>query len=172
MRPAIRQVSPASRESTTQVAVTCLDPNHYERILKLTLHLEHTQARLVSSTAFRTIFPQQFPQAWIPSPDLCCGTRRDMSDGQERAQASSCAGANIKEIDVRIICDHCNHPVFGTVKRVSGNLNLHPQCLAQLGSETKQQSTSVWGRSQESSFALNKNEPSHLRVGQQDPQAV
>jgi hypothetical protein len=30
---------------------------------------------------------------------------------------------------MRIICDQCDQPISGTVKRVSGILNLHPDCL-------------------------------------------
>ncbi|HKR61337.1 MAG TPA: hypothetical protein VJS64_16575 [Pyrinomonadaceae bacterium] len=48
---------------------------------------------------------------------------------------------------MRIICDHCGEPVAGTVKRVAGNLNLHPDCLAQLGEETKLELTAVSSRS-------------------------
>ena len=28
-----------------------------------------------------------------------------------------------------IICDQCNQPISGTVKRVPGHFNLHPDCL-------------------------------------------
>lgn len=44
---------------------------------------------------------------------------------------------------MRIICDHCSRPISGTVKRVAGNFNLHPDCLAQLGKEAKDESTAV-----------------------------
>jgi len=40
---------------------------------------------------------------------------------------------------MRIICDHCSQPVSGTVERVPGNLNLHPDCLARLRSEATQE---------------------------------
>ena len=39
---------------------------------------------------------------------------------------------------MRIICDHCSRPISGTVKRLAGNFNLHPDCVAQLGKETRQ----------------------------------
>jgi hypothetical protein len=44
---------------------------------------------------------------------------------------------------MRIICDHCNQPISGTVKRLAGNFNLHPECLAELGKDPKQKSTAV-----------------------------
>ena len=54
---------------------------------------------------------------------------------------------------MRIICDHCSRPISGTVKRLAGNFNLHPNCrLAQLGKETRPQATAVSWRSQESSI--------------------
>ena len=52
---------------------------------------------------------------------------------------------------MRIICDHCSWPIFGTVERVAGNFNLHPHCLAQLGKEPKLESTAVSRQNQESS---------------------
>lgn len=51
---------------------------------------------------------------------------------------------------MRIICDHCSHPVSGTVKKVAGNLNLHPECLGRLANEANQQATAITGPSQES----------------------
>ena len=33
---------------------------------------------------------------------------------------------------MRIICDHCSLPISGSVKRVPGNFNLHPDCQTQL----------------------------------------
>jgi hypothetical protein len=54
---------------------------------------------------------------------------------------------------MRIICDHCSRPIFGTVKRVAGNFNLHPDCLAQLGKEAKYESTAVSWRSEGSSVS-------------------
>jgi hypothetical protein len=54
---------------------------------------------------------------------------------------------------MRIICDHCNRPISGTVKRLAGNFNLHPDCLAYLGEQTRRQSTAVsWGSCQEASI--------------------
>jgi len=38
---------------------------------------------------------------------------------------------------MRIICDHCDQPISGTVKRFPGNFNLHPDCLAQFGKDFK-----------------------------------
>jgi hypothetical protein len=52
---------------------------------------------------------------------------------------------------MRIICDHCSFPISGTVKRVAGNFNLHPDCLAQLSKEAKHDSTGVSCRNQEPS---------------------
>jgi hypothetical protein len=51
---------------------------------------------------------------------------------------------------MRIICDHCSRPITGTLKRLVGNFNLHPECLAQAGKEAKQSATQ--SRSQDSSI--------------------
>jgi hypothetical protein len=53
---------------------------------------------------------------------------------------------------MRIICDHCSRPISGTVKRLAGNFNLHPDCLTYLGKQTRRQSTAVSWRSQEASM--------------------
>jgi hypothetical protein len=53
---------------------------------------------------------------------------------------------------MRIICDHCNQPISGTVKRLAGNFNLHPDCLAELGKDPKRESTAASWQSQESSI--------------------
>jgi DNA-binding sugar fermentation-stimulating protein len=55
---------------------------------------------------------------------------------------------------MRIICDYCNHPVSGTVTKVPGNLNLHPDCVARLGNETIQELSAAPWRSGESSVIL------------------
>ena len=55
---------------------------------------------------------------------------------------------------MRIICDECGHPVSGTVKRVPGNLNLHPECLARLGKESNNEVTAVSWRSGQSSVSM------------------
>lgn len=44
---------------------------------------------------------------------------------------------------MRIICDHCDDPISGTVKRLAGSLNLHPDCLVQLGKAQRNHSTEV-----------------------------
>ena len=44
---------------------------------------------------------------------------------------------------MRIICDHCDNPISGTVRRLAGNLNLHPDCLVQLGKDRSDQSTEL-----------------------------
>jgi hypothetical protein len=53
---------------------------------------------------------------------------------------------------MRIICDHCSRPISGTVKRLAGNFNLHPDCLTYLGKQTRCQSTAISWRSQEASI--------------------
>ena len=77
---------------------------------------------------------------------------------------------------MRIICDHCGYPVTGTVKRTAGNLNLHPDCLAQLGEEAKPELTAVSWRSGESSVSMLLEriltKPSPSRDGLQDPQGM
>ena len=55
---------------------------------------------------------------------------------------------------MRIICDHCSNPVSGTVKRTPGNLNFHPECLAQLANELKPELTAVSWRSGDSSVSM------------------
>ena len=55
---------------------------------------------------------------------------------------------------MRIICDECGYPVSGTVKRTAGNLNLHPECLAQVGMEPNRQLTAVSWSSQGSSMSM------------------
>ena len=52
---------------------------------------------------------------------------------------------------MRIICDHCDRPISGTVKRLPGNFNLHPDCLPQFGKDFKPASSAVTSASQESS---------------------
>ena len=55
---------------------------------------------------------------------------------------------------MRIICDHCSNPVSGTVKKSPGNLNFHPECLAQLTKESKPELTAVSWRSGDSSVSM------------------
>lgn len=55
---------------------------------------------------------------------------------------------------MRIICDHCSLPISGTVKRLAGTFNLHPECLAQLGKDPKRESTADSWQSQESSIGI------------------
>lgn len=52
---------------------------------------------------------------------------------------------------MRIICDHCDNQIFGAVKVLAGSLNLHPECMRELGKETKPKSTVPSWQSQESS---------------------
>lgn len=54
---------------------------------------------------------------------------------------------------MRIICDHCSRPISGIVKRVAGNLNLHPDCVDRSGKEAVPESTAVSGRSQDYSVS-------------------
>ncbi|MEP6743096.1 MAG: hypothetical protein ABJB61_11405 [bacterium] len=54
---------------------------------------------------------------------------------------------------MRIICDHCDRPISGTVKQLAGNLNLHPDCMAELSKETKHKPTMVSLLGQESSVS-------------------
>jgi hypothetical protein len=52
-----------------------------------------------------------------------------------------------KEKDMRIICDYCSRPISGTVKRMVGNFNIHPECLAQLVKQVNHEPTaSSWRR--------------------------
>lgn len=55
---------------------------------------------------------------------------------------------------MRIICDECGHPVSGTVTRVPGNLNLHPECLVRLSKESNFELTAISWRSGQSSVSM------------------
>ncbi len=69
---------------------------------------------------------------------------------------------------MRIICDNCSRPISGLVKRLAGNFNLHPDCLAQLGRETKHGSNAVPRPCQESSIgALVERKGSFLSVSRE-----
>jgi hypothetical protein len=52
---------------------------------------------------------------------------------------------------MRIICDQCDQPISGTVKRVSGNFNLHPHCLPEFTEELNTYFPSTYRRQE---FAL------------------
>ncbi|MBA2702987.1 MAG: hypothetical protein H0U60_03945 [Blastocatellia bacterium] len=54
---------------------------------------------------------------------------------------------------MRIICDHCDHPISGAVKLLAGNLNLHPDCLAELSKETN---IATWGTLQDRQASASK----------------
>lgn len=54
---------------------------------------------------------------------------------------------------MRIICDHCDRPISGTVKRMPENLNFHADCLAQLANERNEDATAALGQSQEGSIS-------------------
>jgi hypothetical protein len=45
---------------------------------------------------------------------------------------------------MRIFCDHCSLPISGTVKKIAGNINLHPECLT--GPSKKEQLDLIDGR--------------------------
>ena len=44
---------------------------------------------------------------------------------------------------MRIICDHCERRITGTVKVLAGTLNLHPDCLTELGKQANRKSV-LW----------------------------
>ena len=71
-----------------------------------------------------------------------------------------------KENDMRIICDHCVRPISGTVKRLAGNFNLHPDCLVELGKDPRPRSKAVTRCSTESSMgpSLDKSETPALSL--------
>jgi len=59
------------------------------------------------------------------------------------------------ENKMRIICDHCDRQISGAVKVLAGTLNLHPDCLDELGKETKQKTSAAsWQRQDGSAVAL------------------
>jgi len=49
-------------------------------------------------------------------------------------KAPKCA-PSVEVNKMRIICDQCNQPISGTVKRVTGHFNLHPHCVTQFAGE-------------------------------------
>lgn len=51
---------------------------------------------------------------------------------------------------MRIICDHCDRQISGAVKVLAGTLNLHPDCMTELGKETKQKTSATSWQSQDS----------------------
>jgi len=52
---------------------------------------------------------------------------------------------------MRIICDHCDRQISGAVKVLAGTLNLHPDCVAELGKATKQKPSAMSWQGQENS---------------------
>ena len=73
---------------------------------------------------------------------------------------------------MRIICDHCDRPISGTVKRFPGNFNLHPDCLPQFGKDFKHGLSAVTalhdsrheGRATRSNIARGPSLPFTLKV--------
>jgi hypothetical protein len=55
---------------------------------------------------------------------------------------------------MRIICDHCERKITGTVKVLAGTLNLHPDCVTKLGKQPNTRSTARLWQSQNNSVAL------------------
>lgn len=55
---------------------------------------------------------------------------------------------------MRIICDHCERPIAGTVKVLAGSFNLHPDCLTELGRERKSKPAASWQRPDPSTIAF------------------
>jgi len=52
---------------------------------------------------------------------------------------------------MRIICDHCDRQISGAVKVLAGTLNLHPDCMTELGKETRQKPSSMSWQGQDTS---------------------
>jgi hypothetical protein len=50
---------------------------------------------------------------------------------------------------MRIICDHCDRPISGTVKRIPESLNFHADCLTELAKEAKEDTTAAMWPNQE-----------------------
>lgn len=55
---------------------------------------------------------------------------------------------------MRIICDHCDRQILGTVKVLAGTLNLHPDCMAELGKEKQKPSAVLWQSQDNSAVSL------------------
>ena len=61
---------------------------------------------------------------------------------------------------MRIICDHCDRQISGAVKVLAGTLNLHPDCMAELGKDTKQKpSAGSWQGQDSSAVTLVERNP-------------
>lgn len=55
---------------------------------------------------------------------------------------------------MRIICDHCERQISGAVRVLAGTLNLHPDCMTELGKETKQKPCSKSWQGQDTSVVV------------------
>jgi len=67
-----------------------------------------------------------------------CPTRTDLwhdkCKSHRRAPVwGACLGS--RSTKMRIICDQCDRPITGTVKKLSGNFNIHPHCVRQFTGE-------------------------------------
>ena len=56
---------------------------------------------------------------------------------------------------MRIICDHCDRQISGAVKVLAGTLNLHPDCMTELGKETRQKPSSMSWQGQDASVVAS-----------------
>ena len=70
---------------------------------------------------------------------------------------TSCPRFIPKENNMRIICDHCDRPILGTVRVLAGTFNLHPDCLTDLGKETNHKSTAISWQGPDSSVSVDLN---------------
>ncbi|MGH9872365.1 MAG: hypothetical protein ACRD9S_07855 [Pyrinomonadaceae bacterium] len=55
---------------------------------------------------------------------------------------------------MRIICDHCERQISGTVKVLAGTLNLHPDCMTELGKGPNHRPVADSWQRQDASVAL------------------
>jgi hypothetical protein len=55
---------------------------------------------------------------------------------------------------MRIICDHCERQITGTVKVLAGTLNLHPDCVTELGKQPNRKSDAASWQCHDNSVAL------------------
>ena len=61
---------------------------------------------------------------------------------------------------MRIICDHCERQISGTVKVLAGTLNLHPDCMTELGKESRTNTVSWPGQDNSASLVESRRHQS------------
>lgn len=124
-----------------------------ERVFRLTCQIARIEVPGLLPLLLKSIINSEISAKLHSRPRVCCGMGRDKANRGRRIKCPL-STFHRKEKDMRIICDHCSKPISGTIKRIPGSLNLHPECLAQLGEETKPELTAISWRSGESAVSM------------------